>query len=337
MAKTPICCLFLSEPWCVSGSFHSLKGIPRVFSVEEGFDLAWEVLHWNIRAYHHIDSSNNQGKMDISQNSQTRVWKCHGCRGYSLQWSKTCPKASLFRKVTLDSQLNRFLLELLEKLPCATSCSLNPVSLHGFSNTKNACQSCSPLWRTLMEHEKSFIYFSDTSSSDTFHTIRVKLPLHKLSPQAFGSFEVQPLNQTHERIAAPGPLCSGKQPLTMSHLDFPVCMAHNHMCCLKLSEVSDGADSLDGIKSTPNGFSLEEKSDLVWEILLFHLGDKQHIASSYNQGKNPFTQTSPSSILKQIVCNMYSTQWKDTSPNTSMLSNATLAFFPYISPTTCRR
>ena len=32
-------------------------------------------------------------QMDISQTSQKRVWKCHGCRGYSTQWMDTSPYA----------------------------------------------------------------------------------------------------------------------------------------------------------------------------------------------------------------------------------------------------
>ena len=42
MAKTPMSCLFLSEHWCVAGSFLCLKGIPKLFSVEEGSDMAGE-------------------------------------------------------------------------------------------------------------------------------------------------------------------------------------------------------------------------------------------------------------------------------------------------------
>ena len=33
MAKTPMSCLFLSEHWCVAGSFLCLKCIPNIFSV----------------------------------------------------------------------------------------------------------------------------------------------------------------------------------------------------------------------------------------------------------------------------------------------------------------
>ena len=76
-----------------AGSLLWLKGIPKVFSVEEGSDLAWEVLLCNIGEYQHIASSYDQGKMDFTQMSQTRVWKCHVCRGYSTQWSDTSPNA----------------------------------------------------------------------------------------------------------------------------------------------------------------------------------------------------------------------------------------------------
>ena len=79
------------------------------------------------------------------------------------------------------------------------------------------------------------------------------------------------------------------------------------------------------MKTTPDVLSLEEKSGMAWEILVFYTGVKQNIAGSYHQGKMAFTQTSPSRDWKCLRCNMYSTQWKDTSPNASMLSKATLA------------
>ena len=56
-------------------------------------------------------------------------------------------------------------------------------------------------------------------------------------------------------------------------------MSHNHMCCVILSELYFGAGSLDGVKAMTNVLSLEEEFYLAWEILIFHLGDKEHIAS----------------------------------------------------------
>ena len=115
--------------------------------------------------YQHIACSYNQGKMDISQTSQTRVWKHHVCRGYSNQCMNTCTNVSWFRKATLASFLTRLLLQLQEKFPWAASCSLSPGSLHGFSITQKALQTCSPLWRILRWHEKSFFSLSGTSST----------------------------------------------------------------------------------------------------------------------------------------------------------------------------
>ena len=86
--------------------------------------------------------------------------------------------------------------------------------------------------------------------------------------------------------------------------------------------------SLDGVKATPNVFYLEENSDLAWEMLCFHLGDKQHIASSYNQGKTAFTQMLPTRDFECIACTMFSAQGIDTRPNASMLRKATLTFSP---------
>lgn len=78
-------------------------------------------------------------------------------------------------------------------------------------------------------------------------------------------------------------------------------MAHIHCCCLKLSEQEFGAGSLEGMKATPNVFSWEEKSDLAWEILRFHLWNKQHIAHSYNQGKMVFTKFHQKHIGSDLV------------------------------------
>ena len=61
---------------------------------------------------------------------------------------------------------------------------------------------------------------------------------------------------------------------------------------------------------------------------LFYIWDKNHIASSYSQCKTAFTQMSPTRDWKWHCCNMYTIQWKVTSPNSSMLRKANFAFFP---------
>ena len=136
--------------------------------------------------------------MDISQTSQIRVWKHEGCRGYSTQWMDTSGSASWFRKATCSTFRTRLLLQLWEKCQWAASCSLSPGTLHGFSIPQKALQTCSSLWIHLREHDKSFFSLSGTSSTEPVCTTRLKLPIHKLSPQAFGSFWVQQVNQSHK-------------------------------------------------------------------------------------------------------------------------------------------
>ena len=48
----------------------------------------------------------------------------------------------------------------------------------------------------------------------------VKFPICKLTPQAFRSSLFQQVSKTHEGTATPMPLCSGKPPMPISHLDF---------------------------------------------------------------------------------------------------------------------
>ena len=94
MAKTTTSCLFFSDHWCAARIFLCLKSIPKVYSVEEDSDLVWEISLFNISSYQHIASLYKHGKMDISQTSQTSVWKHHGCREHSTQWTDTIPSAS---------------------------------------------------------------------------------------------------------------------------------------------------------------------------------------------------------------------------------------------------
>ena len=57
------------------------------------------------------------------------------------------------------------------------------------------------------------------------------------------------------------------------------------MCGLLLFEPWDIAWIFHHLKGTPNVFSFAENAEVAWEILLFHIRDKKHIASPYNQGQ----------------------------------------------------
>ena len=129
--------------------FSFLESHSKNVSVQEWLDLAWEVLLCNIRVYQHIDSSYDQGKMDISQTSHIRVWKHHGCRGYTTQWTDNSPNASWVRKAAFAYFQTKLLLQWHEPFLCAASCSLMPGKWNWVAFPQKALQTCSPfpdLW-----------------------------------------------------------------------------------------------------------------------------------------------------------------------------------------------
>ena len=80
-------------------------------------------------------------------------------------------------------------------------------------------------------------------------------------------------------------------------------------------------------KGTPNLFFFVENSDVVCEILLFHIEEKQHIASSYNQGKMSISHTQQTRTWKIPGSTGKPNQWMYSYPNASVLRRATLAYF----------
>lgn len=137
------------------------------------------------------------------------------------------------------------------------------------------------------------------------NTTKVKFPIHKLSPQAFRSFLVQQVNKPHDGKGVPMSLCSGKHPLPICHLDFPVRMAHKCMCCRIHSKQQFAAGSLDVLKASPSMFP--QKISLIWHDKSFfsNLG-----ISNTNQFIKPghFMQASPTRDRKCIGCIVYSTK-----------------------------
>ena len=82
------------------------------------------------------------------------------------------------------------------------------------------------------------------------------------------------------------------------------------------------------LKGTQNVFSFEENLDLPWQCLLFNTGEKDHIASSYNQGRidvspMPKNKSMGASWLQCIFNSV-----NETSPNMALPRRATLAFSP---------
>ena len=210
-------CLFCSEE-CAAGSFLCLNDIPKVFSVEEASDLPWEIFLLNIREYQHIASSYDLGKMDISQTSEGRVWKPHGCRGYSTQWTDTSPNASWFRKATLAYSQPRLPLKVWEITNVLLPALWVLVHCTDFPSLKLHSQRvfiCGELWGAM--RNPSFPYQGKATQSQ-YNLGKLTFP--KLSHQAFGSILVQQVNQQQECTGAPMPLWSGKKLLPIYHLDF---------------------------------------------------------------------------------------------------------------------
>ena len=98
-------CLFPSEHWYVAGGFLSLKGIPKVFSVEEGSDLAGEYFFeisgnistelvlttrakWTLHNRHNQELGSVMVAKDIQLNEQTPAPVHLGSRRQPLPSSK---------------------------------------------------------------------------------------------------------------------------------------------------------------------------------------------------------------------------------------------------------
>ena len=100
-AKKPMPCPFLSKCWCAAERFLCLKGIPTGFSVEEGSDLAGEVLICNIGDYQHRANLYDQGKMDISQTSKQEFASILSAENIHLNEWTTAPMHRCSGKQTL--------------------------------------------------------------------------------------------------------------------------------------------------------------------------------------------------------------------------------------------
>ena len=191
--------LYLSELCCVAGSFLCLKAIPKVFSVEEGSELSWEIPIWNTGEYQHRACSYKLSKWTFHKLHKKEFGSVMVAEDIQLyEWT---PVPMLVQRTTLACLLTRILLQVKEKFQCAGPCPLRPGSMHEFSITEMVLQTCSPLCRNLSEHKKSFLSLSGTSSRDPVHTTRVTLPIHTFNTETFGWFLFQKINTIHEYIA----------------------------------------------------------------------------------------------------------------------------------------
>ena len=150
--------------------------------------------------------------------------------------------------------------------PCYIACIFNhskgtPNVFSFVENTEGAWEIC-----LLLIRDKQHIASS--------HNQGKNCQFNKLSPQAFGSILVQQVNQPHESAAAPMPLHSGKQHLPIFHLDISRKYGSYAHVLRHSLWAKDCCRQFRWLESHSKVFTWDEKSDLVWEILPFHLRDK---------------------------------------------------------------
>ena len=137
-------CLFLSEHWCVAECFLCLEGIPKLFSVEEGSDMAGESF---------FAISGNVSTYQVCKTRAKWIFSKHHSKSLEASWlqkifnsmNRHQPQCWL-RKAALAYFQMRPLLQLQEQLQCAASCSLSSDSLHGVAITPKPLQTCSVFW-----------------------------------------------------------------------------------------------------------------------------------------------------------------------------------------------
>ena len=120
---------------------------------------------------------------------------------------------------------------------------------------------------------------------------------------------------------------SGEQPSFFQKPDFHYNSGKNSNVLPLLSDPWLIAWNLHHYKGTPNIFSFEEISEVAWEILLFHIKEKQHRASSYNQSKRAISRTTKTRDWQLSSSTVSANPWTHTSPNVILLRKSTLAFF----------
>ena len=161
-------CLFPSEHWYVAGGFLSLKGIPKVFSVEEGSDLAGEYFFeisgnistelvlttrakWTLHNRHNQELGSVMVAEDIQLNEQTPAPVHLGSRRQPLPSSK------------LDFSYN-----------CGNNSNMLPFALWALVHCKDLpsikrhSKRVLIHWRTLRGHEKSFFQYQGQAAHSLF-------------------------------------------------------------------------------------------------------------------------------------------------------------------------
>ena len=96
-----------------------------------------------------------------------------------------------------------------------------------------------------------------------------------------------------------------RKPCLFPRENTPIIMENISMSCYFHSEQWLGTWSFHCWKGIPNKFSVEEWSDIAWEVLLLNIREYEHIASSYDPGKMDNSQTQKKQEVGSFLVQQY--------------------------------
>ena len=197
-----------------------MKGTANCISFEEKPALAEEFLLSHIREKQHRASSYNQGKRDISHTPQRRVWKLPGSPVSSNPWMHPNPVENSLKISTLDFFTVSPLLYLGHRIQ---SCSFLPWChgmVQGMSSAWKAPQTYYPYRRWHIGHGNALFAQAGKTAQGYFLQRRQKGHWMYSRKQEIVSYMVALHIHLCIQSPSPVPLCSGKPPLPVSHIDF---------------------------------------------------------------------------------------------------------------------
>ena len=189
-------------------------------------------------------------------------------------------------------------------------------------------------WKCLLSSRGEEQHINELGQSGQNGNLTKSTHTHKKKKKKkkdYGKSHVAKYIHLREWKQTPMWVCLGKEPLPFSHLgneqmsQWTVPSANEPMCCTNNSVHWFGAGSFYHLKGIPNMFTFVEKPNLAWKCLLFTTGTnnteraRAFMAESHNLQKTR--------VWKLPHCKVYSTWWMNTSPNVSLLWNASLTLF----------
>lgn len=263
----------------------------------ENPDLLWKGHIFTSGKEQHIASYGDYHLMATSLNAQTRVWKLPTCKVYSTHQTNSRNNGGLLWKATLGFFASRPLLYLGQMSWRAFKYSVYMVVCWGFWKLEIHLTMRSTLWRGF--------FFSQVG---------------KTAQREIGQSSCD-VNLTNSTKKKDGSFQCGKYILSYTSSQGPF---HWQRLCVH-GIFSEGLTTL---QSPQNKFCFMKKLFLEWKCLLVPSGEQLHIASHGHLHLMATSHSPHTKGWKIQTSKLYSTPWTNPSPKSSLLWEATLAFFP---------